>query len=225
MTITLELLAIILSIVSVTVTVIGFFASLKFYRDGVELQQKANDVLTGLTEKTEAIRGQVTGMFDKTLEAAIRRETVVDASFDDVETQLEETKQSLIADVEQRIGEMGDQERQQIRHTLDERMKRVMEKLESARGSATDMVEERHVPTRKKSFAHDLHPHDKAIFTFLRSQNGKATFNEIAEHLRYKFDKVVSEISLRRVLLGMMREGVLKKQPGEQGGVVYVLRG
>lgn len=36
-----DVLAIILSIVALVITVIGFFASLKFYQDGVVLQKSA----------------------------------------------------------------------------------------------------------------------------------------------------------------------------------------
>ncbi|MBE4186992.1 hypothetical protein HJ089_22815 [Vibrio parahaemolyticus] len=50
-----DVLAIILSVVALIVTVIGFFASLRFYQDGVVLQKSANDALTKLEEKNKKI--------------------------------------------------------------------------------------------------------------------------------------------------------------------------
>jgi hypothetical protein len=44
----IEGLAIILSVVSLIITIVGFFASLRFYRDGITLQKSANDALTKL---------------------------------------------------------------------------------------------------------------------------------------------------------------------------------
>src|SRR5882672_12676261 len=73
----MEGLAITLSVVSLIITVVGFFASLKFYRDGVELQRAANEALTKLEEKIGFIQTQVGGMFDKTLEAAIGKFEIV----------------------------------------------------------------------------------------------------------------------------------------------------
>src|SRR6267143_4397524 len=48
-----EILSVILSFVALVVTIVGFFASLKFYRDGVTLQRSANDAQTKLEEKTQ----------------------------------------------------------------------------------------------------------------------------------------------------------------------------
>lgn len=45
-------------IISFIITVFDFFASLKSYRDDVELQQAANDALIKIVEKTESIQDQ-----------------------------------------------------------------------------------------------------------------------------------------------------------------------
>ena len=66
-----EIITIVLSLVALIVTVIGFFASLKFYRDGVEMQAQAARVLSKIEERASAIQSQVGGMFDKTLDAAL----------------------------------------------------------------------------------------------------------------------------------------------------------
>ena len=90
-----ELLAIVLSIVALTVTIIGFFASLKFYRDGVQLQAKANDALTRIDEKAQSIQTQVGGMFDKTLDAAIGQHGKLESQFQALTDQLEASAQSI----------------------------------------------------------------------------------------------------------------------------------
>lgn len=69
----IDIITIVLSLVALAVTVIGFFASLKFYRDGVEMQTRATNALAKIEERAAAIQSQVGGMFDKTLDAALGR--------------------------------------------------------------------------------------------------------------------------------------------------------
>lgn len=69
----LDLLAILISAIAFIVTGVGFFASLKFYRDGVELQTTAQNILSRIDERVDALRTQVGGVFEKTLDAAIGR--------------------------------------------------------------------------------------------------------------------------------------------------------
>ena len=66
-----EVLTIILSLVALIVTIIGFFASLKFYRDGVQMQNAATSALSRIEEKAAVIQTQVGGMFQQTLNAAL----------------------------------------------------------------------------------------------------------------------------------------------------------
>lgn len=74
-----EILAIVVSLVALVVTVIGFFASLKFYRDGVSMNTQANRTLAQIEEKAVSIQTQVGGIFDKTLDAALGRTGFSDA--------------------------------------------------------------------------------------------------------------------------------------------------
>jgi uncharacterized protein YjbJ (UPF0337 family) len=141
MTITLETAAILLSIVSFVVTVLGFFASLKFYRDGVELQRVANDALTKLTEKTESIQAQVGGMFDKTLDAALGKRYELSANFEELEKQLSNTKEALLAEVRNQIGEAGEEQQQRIKGTVEEQISLLKEKVESTRESAEKVAD------------------------------------------------------------------------------------
>jgi uncharacterized protein YicC (UPF0701 family) len=132
----IDTIAILLSIVSLIVTTIGFFASLKFYRDGVQLQSKANDALTKLEEKTQFIQSQVGGMFDKTLDAAIGRREVIYENFEELSQQLERTKSNIIDEALKQIGAVGEQERKRLTQLVNGQIELVREKVETTRESA-----------------------------------------------------------------------------------------
>jgi hypothetical protein len=74
-----ETITIVLSLVALIVTVLGFFASLRFYRDGMQMQSRAERALAKIEERASAIQTQVGGMFDKTLDAVIGRLSVREA--------------------------------------------------------------------------------------------------------------------------------------------------
>ncbi len=67
----IDLATIILSLVAIVLTVLGFFASLRFYRDGVKLQSSASALIARIEEKVASLQTQVGGMFEKTLNAVI----------------------------------------------------------------------------------------------------------------------------------------------------------
>lgn len=140
MQITLEIVAILLSIVSFVVTVIGFFASLKFYRDGVTLQKNANEALVELSERTGAIQGQVDGMFQKTLDAAIQHRSV-DENFDQLEEALRSTSDELVAEVSERLGHVGDRRKEEIRKVVREQMSDISNRVERARASTERVIQ------------------------------------------------------------------------------------
>lgn len=73
MTITLEVASILLSVVAFLFTVIGFFASLKFYRDSIELQRAANDALTQISERTGNMQNQMGKRMDYLLSNVLER--------------------------------------------------------------------------------------------------------------------------------------------------------
>jgi predicted RNA-binding protein with PIN domain len=137
----LEGLAIVLSVVSLIITTVGFFASLKFYRDGVELQNAANRALTKLEEKTEFIQNQVGGMFDKTLDAAIGKKEILSNQFEELTDQLEKTKIKLIEESIGQIGAAGEQERKRLTGIVDKQIALIREKVETTRESAEEMVQ------------------------------------------------------------------------------------
>lgn len=136
-----EGLAIVLSVVSLVITIVGFFASLKFYRDGVELQNTANRALTKLEEKTDFIQSQVGGMFDKTLDAAIGKREILANQFEELNEQLESTKKKLIEESIGQIGAAGEQERRRLSGIVDHQMALIREKIESTRESAQEILD------------------------------------------------------------------------------------
>lgn len=137
----LEAFAIILSVVSLIISVLGFFASLKFYRDGVRLQQAANDALTKLSEKTEFIQTQVGGMFDKTLDAAIGKREILSDQFEELNEQLEKTKAKLIEESIGQIGAAGEEERKRLALIVDSQIALIQRKIDTTRESAQEMVQ------------------------------------------------------------------------------------
>jgi|SoiMethySBSTD1v2_1073268.scaffolds.fasta_scaffold378582_3 hypothetical protein len=69
-----ELLNTILAIVALVITFVGFFASLKFYREGMNLQNKSNDAMARIEEMSRSLSTLIYGMFQQTLDAAFNRE-------------------------------------------------------------------------------------------------------------------------------------------------------
>ncbi|MDQ1591705.1 MAG: hypothetical protein QOG71_2332 [Pyrinomonadaceae bacterium] len=181
----IDILAIILSIVSLVITVVGFFASLKFYRDGVELQNKANDALTKLSEKTDFIQTQVGGMFDKTLDAAIGKRMIVSENFEELSAQIEQTKNKLIEETVGQIGAAGEAERKRLSEIVDSQINLIQEKVDNARDSA---VTTEPIPALPLSFLH---------YSILSSMGGRnkhrgVTFRQIVDHVKETYPEVAS---------------------------------
>ncbi len=135
----IEVLAIILSIVALLVTVMGFFASLKFYRDGMMLQSRASDALVRIEEKAASIHTQVGGMFDKTLEAAIGRKQL-DQNFEEVNEQLEETAKKIVESALGQIGDAGEAQRKRLEEMIEAQLEALRGQIERTRESAEELV-------------------------------------------------------------------------------------
>lgn len=76
----LDVIAMVTGLVGTTVTVLGFFASLKFYLAGQRLQATADRAVGAILEKSWSIESRVGGLFEKTLDAALtHRYTVTQA--------------------------------------------------------------------------------------------------------------------------------------------------
>jgi uncharacterized protein YicC (UPF0701 family) len=135
----IESLSIILAVVSLIITIVGFFASLKFYRDGVELQKLANDALVKLEEKTQAIQSQVGGMFERTLDAAIGQRNVLSENFEDLNKQLEKAQTKIIDEAIKQVGTAGEKERKRLSEIVDSQFNHIQAKIEATRESAEDI--------------------------------------------------------------------------------------
>lgn len=136
-----DVLAIVLSVVSLIITVIGFFASLKFYRDGTELQQSANNALSKIEEKTQFIQIQVGGMFDKTLNAAIGKREILSDEFEQLNQQLQTTKGRLIEEAIRQIGTTGQQERNRLTEVVNSQIDILRRVIDTARESAEELLQ------------------------------------------------------------------------------------
>ncbi len=179
----LDVIAIVLSIVSLIITVIGFFASLKFYRDGVNLQAKANDALTKLEEKTQFIQTQVGGMFDKTLDAAIGKRVMLSEQFEELNMQLDQTKSKIIEESLAQIGAAGEQERKRLTDVVNNQIDLIRKKLETTRESAEDIAQEVTQTPDSKTLS--------TILTLLAEEKSGLTEKEIAERLGWTESKTL----------------------------------
>jgi hypothetical protein len=201
----LEGLAIILSVVSLIITVVGFFASLKFYRDGVDLQRSANDALTKLEEKTEFIQTQVGEMFGRTLDAAIGKREMLSNNFEEINEQLEKTKAKLIEESIGQIGVAGEQERKRLAQIVDSQMAMIREKVENTRESAEKFVKT--IPSPLDMFS--LGPSSKTILEALIDVPGGLTAKELAEKTG------IDEEYLRRRLWELKKRKFVELEEGK----------
>lgn len=128
-------LAIILAIVSLIITVIGFFASLWFYRDGIKSQNLANETLIKIQEKAESIHGEVGGMSDKMLQAIIDQNKL-SHDFAVINQQIEQASQEIKEAALQEIGAAGESERERISAIVDRQMSRLREQVSKTQESA-----------------------------------------------------------------------------------------
>jgi len=141
----IDILAIVLSIVALVVTVIGFFASLKFYREGTNLQKLVNDTLVKIEERANSIHLQVGGMFDKTLTAAIANKEQISTDFDAVNEILKKTEQEIISNASHVLGE-AKAENLKIRDMVKSQMDEVRELIDTARRTSEDAVDAQDIP-------------------------------------------------------------------------------
>ncbi len=198
----IDILAIIVSVVSLIITVVGFFASLKFYRDGVELQKNANAALTRLAEKTDFIQTQVGGMFDKTLDAAIGKRMVVSENFEELSAQIEQTKAKLIEETVGQIGAAGEIERKRLSEIVDSQISLIQEKVDNARESAVDTEP---IPMLPLSVLH----HNVLMSMAGDSKSSGATISEMTQKVRNVFPQASPE-DIRIILVRYIDKGWVK---------------
>jgi len=135
-----DIVAIILGIVALFITIIGFFASLKFYRDGVALQNSANEVLTKLNEKANFIQARIDTMFEKTLDAAIAKSEQINVGFDPIDQQVEKAAQEIVDTLIHDLGEAGEKERKNVEEFVNKQLELVKQKINDARVYTEQLV-------------------------------------------------------------------------------------
>lgn len=135
-----EILSITLSVIALTITIIGFFASLKFYRDGVQLQDNANKALVVLGEKTQHIQSQVGDMFSKTLDAAIGQRNQISENFDHINKQLEKSAKEIVDNAIKQVGVAGDKEKERLSEIVNKHMEPLRKKINATRESAQEIA-------------------------------------------------------------------------------------
>lgn len=140
LTTVIDILSITLAVVALFVTIIGFFASLKFYREGVKLQDSANKALIQIAEKTQYIESQVGGMFSKILDAAIGKKNQMSEEFERLNEQIDKTAKEIIDNAVKQIGAAGENEREGIRKLVQEHMQPLREKIDTTRATATSLA-------------------------------------------------------------------------------------
>ena len=136
-----DIVAIIISIVALTITVIGFFASLKFYRDGMRLQGLASNALVKIEEKTWSIQSQVGGMFEKTLDAAIGRADNLSENFEALNEQLETAAKTITESALAKIDSAGEGERKRLGNLIEEQISLLRERVKETRESAEEITD------------------------------------------------------------------------------------
>lgn len=147
LTILINVLAIILSIVALLVTVLGFFASLKFYRDGIALQNQANDVMVKIAEKANSIQSQVGGIFDKTLDAALAKRENVSEEFESLQQKLHESAEQVTKQVASEIQGMGQKEKSKVLESVQNEFNEIASQLRAAKESlAESQIEDIPIP-------------------------------------------------------------------------------
>ena len=96
--------------------------------------------MTKIKEKTGAIQSQVGGMFDKTLDAALNRRNKMSESFEEINSQMEQTSSSIVEAALKEIGTAGKKERDKIQSIVKKQMNFVKERLQTTREEVEDMA-------------------------------------------------------------------------------------
>lgn len=205
----LAIVSLILGLIALIVTIVGFFASLKFYRDGVNLQDSANKALTKIEEKTSSIQTQIGGMFDKTLDAAIKNNkgVMVSQDFDDISDQIESVKSNLIQKVSEEISSIGSDEKNQIKKFLDEQFSIIADQVNISQENTEDLIQQ----TESESFP--VTQFQLKILNTLRNTDGNLSASEISEKLAVSIPVITRDLIRlkRKRLINSTNEGTVPK--------------
>jgi hypothetical protein len=189
--------SLVLSLVALCVTILGFFASLKFYRDGVELQKSASNALTKIEEKTNTISQQMTGMFDKTLDAAINKGGQIAQDFEDTTEQIENASKALIDRVTSDLHQIGDGEKERLKEFISNQFKTITDQVTIAQENATEIV-----LTPESEFI-AISQFQAKILDVIRKSPTPISIEQIADSVDYSksiVEKAVSRLIIKRLV-------------------------
>lgn len=136
----IDVIAIVLAVVALFVTVVGFFASLRFYREGMEASRLANEVMAKVGEKTETISDQVGGLFRKTLKAALGKRSHLDESLASLNQQISDTNARLVRLAEQSMRSEDDDRKREFIDLINKELEAVSERVKSTQKSVEGMT-------------------------------------------------------------------------------------
>ena len=134
----IDLVTIALSVVALIVTIIGFFASLKFYREGMKAQDLANKAMVSLSEKTAFIQSEINEIKNKTLDAAIH----VSQDYEEIQSKVEELRASIVQEALDSIGETTLEETNKLKETVNQELAELKELVTTSRTSAEVRLQE-----------------------------------------------------------------------------------
>lgn len=200
----LAILSIILGFVALIVTVLGFFASLKFYRDGVNLQEKATNALTKIEEKTNSIQTQIGGMFDKTLDAAISNKGQrINQDFEDISAQLEKSKEILINDAISQIKNIGVEEKEKLESFISEQFNIINDQVSISQENTEDIIsqEDEHVP---------ISQFQARIISIIRENKMGLTLTEVSSEVGF------NEFAVGKALNRLVSKKIISKNESDK---------
>ena len=128
----IDLVTIALSVVALIVTIIGFFASLKFYREGMKAQTLANKAMVSLSERTAFIQSEINEIKNKTLDAAI----TVSRDYEEIQNKLEEVGTKIVQEARDSIGETRLEETNKLKEVVNEELSKLKELVTTSQASA-----------------------------------------------------------------------------------------
>jgi hypothetical protein len=199
----LAILSITLGVVALIVTIVGFFASLKFYRDGMNLQERASSALTKIEEKTNSIQTQIGGMFDKTLDAAISNKGhKINQDYEDISSQLDASKDILIRDAISQITNIGADEKEELESFIREQFKIITDQVNISQENTEDIISQDDENVSISQF-------QAKIIGVVRQEEKGLTIDDVSKEVgfnKFSVDKALRRL-LRKKLVSMSEDG------------------
>lgn len=135
---TIDVVAIVVGLVSLIVSIVVFFASVIFFLRGQKLQDAATRALVLIEEKSANIETRVSGMFDKTLDAALSKNEDVTEEFESLQQKLEASAEELSKRVAGEITGIGKEKKEEVLGAVKKEFQEISAQLKDARDSLSE---------------------------------------------------------------------------------------